>query len=343
VPSTTRSHRRETAIITIAHPKRPHITVGVDTHLDVHVAHAKNELGRRLATVSIPTTPDGYRDLLAWAQGLGEVDAWGVEGTGCYGAALARFLCDHGQVVLGLEVNRPDRQARRRRGKSDPLDAEAAARAVQAGEVATVPKAGNATVEMIRSLRVARQTAVKARTQAINALKALLVTAPVDLRERLRGRSATTLVRQAAALQPGMLDTPTAAAKLALRCLAERDQVLSAEIATLDTELDRLVAKAAPGLLARFGVGPKSAGALLGTTPTGCAQRPASRCCAGPPRSRHPRARPSATASTAAATATPTPRCTRLWSCGCAGTSRPVTTWHGGSSKASPGRRSSVA
>jgi transposase len=127
---------------------------------------------------------------------------------------------------------------------------------VQAGEVATVPKAGNATVAMIGSLRVARQTAVKARTQAINARKALLVTAPVDLREQLRGRSATTLVRQAAALQPGRLDTPTAAAKLALRCLAARYQVVSAELATLDTELDRLVAKAAPGLLARFGVGP---------------------------------------------------------------------------------------
>jgi transposase len=110
------------------------------------------------------------------------VDAWSVEGTGCYGAALARLPCDHGQVVL--EVNRPDRQARRRRGKSDPLDAEAAARAVQAGEVATVPKAGNATVEMIRSPRVARHTAAKARTQATNGRKALLVTAPVDLREQ---------------------------------------------------------------------------------------------------------------------------------------------------------------
>jgi hypothetical protein len=123
-----------------------------------------------------------------------------------------------------LEVNRPDRQARRRHGRSDPLDAEAAARGVQAGEVTTVPKAGNAIVEMIRSLRVARQTAIKARTQAINALKALLVTAPAELREQLRGRSAAMLVRQAAALDPGPLNTPTAATKLALRCLACRHQ-----------------------------------------------------------------------------------------------------------------------
>src|SRR5262245_41238346 len=105
----------------MAHRKRPRVTIGVDTHLDVHVAHAKDQLGRRLATVSTPTTPAGYRDLLAWARGLGAVEAFGIEGTGCYGAALARFLRGHSQVVL--EVNRPDRQARRRRGKSDPLDA----------------------------------------------------------------------------------------------------------------------------------------------------------------------------------------------------------------------------
>jgi transposase len=184
-----------------------------------------------------------------------------VEGTGCYGAALARFLVAHGQVVL--EVNRPDRQARRRRGKSDPVDAEAAARAVQAGEVTAVPKASSGYVEMLRSLRVARATAVKARTQAINALKALVVTAPQNLREQLRGRSATMLVREAAALRPGPLEDPTAAAKLALRTLARRHQALSAEITTLDTELDRLVAKAAPGLVALFGIGPDSAGALL--------------------------------------------------------------------------------
>jgi transposase len=255
------AERRETAITTMAHQQRPRVTVGVDTHLDLHVAHAKDQLGRRMETVSIPTTPAGYQDLLAWARGLGEVQAWGVEGTGCYGAALARFLAAQGQVVL--EVNRPDRQTRRRRGKSDPVDAEAAARSVQAGEATTLPKAGTATVEMIRSLRVARATAIKARTQAINALKALLVTAPAALREQLRGRSAARLVRQAAGLQPGPLATPTAAAKLALRCLAERYQLLSAEVATLDTELDRLTAKAAPGLVALFGVGPDSAGALL--------------------------------------------------------------------------------
>jgi transposase len=122
--------------------------------------------------------------LLGWAQRLGEVDAWGIEGTGSFGAGLTRFLRGHGQVVV--EVNRPDRQARRRRGKSDPIDAEAAARAVQAQQ-GSIPKAGDGQVEMIRSLRVARATASKARSQAVNALKALLVTAPAELREQLRG------------------------------------------------------------------------------------------------------------------------------------------------------------
>ena len=123
------SEGEETAITSLAGTSAPRITVSVDTHLDVHVAHASDQLGRRMDTLWIPTTPTGYQDLLAWAGGLGEPVAWGVEGTGSYGAALARFLAAHGQVVL--EVNRPDRQARRRHGKSDPLDAEAAARAVQ--------------------------------------------------------------------------------------------------------------------------------------------------------------------------------------------------------------------
>ena len=172
------------AITTIAHARPTRVTIGVDTHGDVHVAHAKDQLGRRLDTVSIPTTPTGYRDLLAWARGLGQVQAWGVEGTGSYGAGLARYLRKAGQVVL--EVNRPDRAARRRRGKSDPVDAEAAARAVQAGEVTIVPKAADGQVEMLRSLRVARTTAMRARTQAVNALRSLLVTAPAELREQLR-------------------------------------------------------------------------------------------------------------------------------------------------------------
>jgi transposase len=245
---------------TMPQPVPTRVTVGVDTHADIHVAVAKDSFGRRLDAISVPTTPAGYAELLGWARRLGQPDAWGIEGTGSFGAGLARFLRAQGQVVV--EVNRPDRQARRRRGKSDPLDAEAAARAVQARE-GSIPKAGDGQVEMIRSLRVARATAMKARTQAINALKGLLVTAPAELREQLRDLPAVRLVRTAATLEPGPVTTPLAAARLGLRTLARRYQALSAELRVLDAELDRLTRTAAPKLVALFGVGSDSAGALL--------------------------------------------------------------------------------
>jgi transposase len=245
----------------MAHLEPARVTVGVDTHKHVHVAAARDQLGRRLGVTIAPASRAGYGELLAWARGLGEVQAWGVEGTGSYGAGLVRFLAASGQRVL--EVNRPDRATRRRRGKSDPVDADAAARAVQAGEATGIPKAQNGTVEMVRSLRVARQTAVKARTQAVNAIKALLVNAPTELRERLDGLSTTRLVRQAAALDPGEVATPTAACMLAVRSLAERYQQLGAEIQLLTGELDRLTLRHAPALRALLGVGPEVAAELL--------------------------------------------------------------------------------
>jgi transposase len=245
---------------TMTQPAPTQVTVGVDTHADIHVAVAKDSFGRRLDMRSVPTSPAGYAELLGWAERLGKIDAWGIEGTGCFGAGLTRFLRAEGQVVV--EVNRPDRAARRRRGKSDPLDAEAAARAVQAQQ-GSIPKAGDGQVEMIRSLRVARATAMKARTQAINALKGLLVTAPAELREQLRGLSTVRLVQTTAALELGPVTTPVAAARLGLRSLGRRYQALSAELTILDAELDRLTAAAAPRLVALFGVGPDSAGALL--------------------------------------------------------------------------------
>jgi transposase len=246
---------------TIAHPEPSRVTVGVDTHGNFHVACALDQLGRHLATRRVATTSRGYRELLDWARSLGEVQAFGVEGTGCYGAGLARFLTAHDQVVL--EVNRPDRSARRWRGKSDPVDAEAAARAVLAGQVTAIPKAGSHLVEMVRCLRVARTTASKARTQTANAMRALVVTAPAELREQLRDLPIGRLASTAARLRPGPILTPEAAAKLALRLLGQRYQALEAELATVDAELDRLTARAAPRLRQLCGVGPEIAGALL--------------------------------------------------------------------------------
>jgi transposase len=140
------------------------VVLGVDTHLDSHVAVALDQLGRRLGDLTVPTTPEGYRTLVSWAVGFGSLRSAGIEGTGSYGAGLARHLKTKGIEVL--EVERPKRRHLRRRGKSDPIDAEAAARAVLSGETAGQPKSGDGKVEMIRMLRAARCSAVKSRTQA---------------------------------------------------------------------------------------------------------------------------------------------------------------------------------
>lgn len=238
------------------------ITVGVDTHGEIHVAAAfTSDLGRPLGHLEIPTTPMGYRHLLQWARGLGTPVQFGVEGTGSFGAGLSRFLRAEGCMVI--EVNRPNRQTRRSRGKSDPIDAEAAARAVLSGEAAVIAKDDQALVGMICSLRVARRSAMKMRTQISNQMHALLVRAPADLRERLRPLSGDQLIDVAAALRPGAVKTPMAATKLALKGLGLRHQLLSQEVLTLDVELRRLTEQAAPALCTLIGVGPDVAGALL--------------------------------------------------------------------------------
>ena len=160
-------------------------------------------------------------------------------------------------------MNRPNRQTRYARGKSDPVDAEAAARAVLSGEATGLAKVDTDRLGMIRALRVARRSAVKMRTQTYQQMKALIVTAPADLREQVRSLSHDRLVDTAACLRPGPVITPAAAVKLALKCLAQRHQLLSAELATLDRDLARLVAAAAPTLCALKGVGPDVAGAVL--------------------------------------------------------------------------------
>jgi transposase len=244
------------------------VTVGVDTHTDQHVGVALDQFGRRLGTRSVPTTPAGFAELVAWSRTFGTLEQFGVEGTGSYGAGLTRWLRARGLAVI--EVERPrrhDRQARRRHGKSDPLDAEAAARTVQAGTVIGQPKAGDGHVEMIRTLRLARRSAMKARTQAANQLHAVVVTAPDALRARLRALPMAELITLVAACRPvrsgSALSTPLAAAKLALKGLAIRYRQLSAEIDALDMHLEQLVATAAPELIAVKGVGPDIAGALL--------------------------------------------------------------------------------
>jgi transposase len=234
----------------------------VDTHADVHVAALVDQLGRLLGTVSVPTTPDGYQQLVTWAVRHGKVQRAGVEGTGCYGAGLARHLRAAGIEVV--EVNRPDRQARRARGKSDPIDAEAAARAVLAGRASGTAKARDGAVEAIRALRVAKRSATRARTQAANQLHALVKAAPAALREELRRLPTRRLVEALAARQlPPTPTSPTEATLLALHELARRHQQLSAQLERLDAALAPLVAATAPRLLAIGGVGTDVAGMLL--------------------------------------------------------------------------------
>ncbi|MEV6525046.1 IS110 family transposase [Longispora sp. NPDC051575] len=237
---------------------------GVDTHADTHTAAALDQLGRLLGTAQFPTTPAGYMDLLGWLSQYGPVSSIGVEGTGSYGAGLARFLRLQGVTVI--EVDRPNRRMRRRLGKSDPVDAEAAARAVLSGIAEGVPKSRDGRVEAIRVIRTVRATAVKSRTAALNALVSMIRSAPDQLREQLDGMTHFRTVQAATRLRPGCdLVDPIACTKIALRRLARRVQHLDAEIKEAELELKLMVAEVAPDLLARPGIGPNVAAQLLVT------------------------------------------------------------------------------
>ena len=240
------------------------VTGGVDTHGRTHHAAVIDGLGRHLADREFPATAAGYRDLYAFLTFHGDLVAVGVEGTGAYGAELARHLAREGVTVI--DVDRPDRKTRRMKGKSDPIDAYAAATAVASGRATGSPKTRTGAVEAVRVLRVARTSAVKARTQTINQIRALLVTAPATLREHLAGLTRTALIRTLATTRPGTdLTDPVNAAKTALRHLARRHQDLEKEITELDAQILPLVRHANPALLAVYGLGPETAGQLLVT------------------------------------------------------------------------------
>jgi transposase len=237
------------------------VVVGVDTHKDIHVAVVLTPIGAVLASRTFPTTAAGYRELLAWARGFGILRRAGVECTGSYGSALMRYLCAEGIQVA--EVNSPDRATRRRRGKTDAVDAEAAARAVISGRATTIPKAGDGPVEMARMFKLAKASAIKSRTQAINQLKSILVSADPALRESLAGLSCKTLVRRCAAFASTAVTDATTAAVYALRLLAQRILHLSTEIRDLEAQITAVIAVHAPKLLEPVGVGQDTAATLL--------------------------------------------------------------------------------
>ena len=245
--------------MTIVESTRP-VTGGVDTHLDVHVAAALDANGGVLGVESFPTTPGGYRDLHGWLAGFGEVERVGVEGTGAYGAGLARFLQRAGLEVI--EVDRPNRQERRRNGKSDQLDAVEAARAALGGRCRAVAKTGDGAMEAMRALLVAKRSGRQARVRSLNQIRHLTYTAPDDLRARLQPLPTAQLAAAAARLRPTG-DVVSSATKLALRTLGRRVLDLDAQLAVLDEALTELITATAPELLALHGVGIDTAATLL--------------------------------------------------------------------------------
>ena len=240
------------------------IVAGIDTHKDTHHAAVLDHLGRVLGTQQFLTTLAGHTALHAWLSGHGAVYAVGIEGTGSYGAGLARHLTAQGLRMI--EVDRPDRTTRRHHGKSDPIDAIAAAQAVLSGRATGTPKTRTGPVEAIRVLHAVRAEAIKARTAAVNTLTALVTTAPDPLRSRLRALSGAALVEHCTRLRPStdLLD-PTQATKTALRRLAQRIHTLTAEITDADTELGALLAATAPATLALHCVGVQTTAQLLVT------------------------------------------------------------------------------
>ena len=327
---------------TIAASSQPQVTVGVDTHKQFHVAHAVDELGRPLGTNQIPAASHGYRAFVSWARSLGQLVMVGIEGPGHYGAGLARHLRAEGIAVT--EVGRPKRQRRARYGKSDDADAAGAAAIVLAGEALGDPKSADGAAEMVRVLRVARVSAVRARAKAYTALQDLLVTAPAALREQLAGCYKGRLLHACEQLGASEIPTsPTDTMILAIGSLAARCLHLDAEAAELERHIDAITATAAPQLRAVYGVGPDTAATLLSAIGDNhdrissdaafaklCGVCPLEASSGKAIRHRLNRG----------AIATPTGPCTSSWSCACAATNPPATTSPAAWPKAKPKTRS---
>jgi transposase len=246
-------------------PTSPVVIAGVDTHKDLHVAAVIDTGETVLATKSFLTTRAGYRALIRWVRSFGDIARIGVEGTGSYGAGLTRHLVEAGFNVL--EVDRPDRSDRRRTGKDDDLDAISAARAALHGRRTSVSKGKDGAVESLRVLRVTRNTAVRARRNALQLLRMSIVSAPEELRDQVRNLTRMQLIRTCAAWRPDTSDAadPVTATRIALKSLARRMLELGDEIAMLDELIAPLVTELAPQLLERVGIGIEIADQLLVT------------------------------------------------------------------------------
>lgn len=239
---------------------------GVDTHKDIHCAAAITDTGAMLGSKEFPATAAGYQALTRWLASHGTISTVGVEGSGSYGAGLARHCQREGLTVV--EVPRPNRQLRRTRGKSDPIDAEAAARAALAGTATTAPKHQDGPIEAIRALHVARNTANKARTASIAAMKALITTAPDSIRGLFPSHATgMQVINIASRFRPDLarLHDPVQATKHALKTMAVRARALTEETRALKRQLQALLEQAAPATSSIFALGPETTAALLVT------------------------------------------------------------------------------
>jgi transposase len=237
---------------------------GVDTHADAHVAAAIDSNGGVLGIEAFPADEAGFEDLLGWLIGFGAVTVVGVEGTGSWGVGLTRFLTAADVEVV--EVDRPNRQTRRKVGKSDPTDAVAAARGALSGAASGIPKTRNGPVEQMRVLLVAKRSARAQRIQTLNQLRHLVFTGPESIRVRFKNRYKTGLISEAAAMRPRPGSDPVLfTTNMVIRGLARRIQGLNDEMATIDAMLGELVAEVAPSLLELYGVGVDAAATLLVT------------------------------------------------------------------------------
>ncbi|WP_349307249.1 transposase [Rhodococcus sp. IEGM 1379] len=324
----------------------PKIYCGVDTHADTHHAALVTDTGVILDSRQFDATAIGYHDLEVWMLEHGHPISFGVEGAASYGAGLTRHLLGCGISVV--EVPRLNRKLRRNSGKSDPIDAEAAARAVLAGNQLAQPKRGDGPIESIRALRIARSGAVKAATASMNAVRSMIVTEPESLRTELRGHSATKLLDICAAFESDLtaLREPAHAIKLSLRSLASRTRELRREAAELKKHLATLVARIAPRTSDVSGLGPDTAAALLitvGDNPDRLrSESSLAHLCGVAPIPR-PQGKPPGIGFTEVATDVPTRRCTLLSSCDSDTTTKRVATRNVARQKVSRCPRSSGA
>lgn len=236
------------------------VVIGVDTHKHTHTAAAVSVTGAVLDHVTVPTDRRGYRRLIDFARPH-EANLWAIEGTGSFGAGLTAALIDAGHRVV--EVDRPERPARRGGVKSDDIDAVRAARQALAGVGVSEPRC-RGDREAIRVLLATRAQAIEFRTSAIAALHAMITSAPESIRDRLRTLTLGQLLNTCVAMRgSARQNSEEFATTMALRATARRALACDAEATELSGQIDLLVRRVAPKLLEQTGIGPVVAAQLI--------------------------------------------------------------------------------